>query len=230
MDNYLALANKPIIWVMCLPTVVLIIFQAWSFMKKAYQTGLDMGMAPKTLKTAIRAGAISAVGPSCAIGVGVVALMAIIGGPFGWLKLVDCGSLLYELTNIQLLAEANGTTTDALTFPMWINVIWTMAGSIIFWYLYVAFLAPKFDGVLKKVAGKDANILNRVVMGGTIGIYCKLSVPHLVKLSPATYAVLGSGLVMLFLVIIREKFGQKWLAEWSLPIAMIAGMAASVIL
>lgn len=229
MDNYLEIANKPTVWLACIPMVLLICYQGYSFIKVAYKAGLEMGMKPETLRTALRSGCISAVGPSCAIGVGVVALMAILGGPFGFLKLVDCGSLLYELTNVNLISGAYGTTTEALNTQQWVDMIWTMGASCVFWFLYVALFTTQFDKILQKVAKKDDNILNIIVMGGTIGIYCKLSVPHLVKFSPATYAVLGSAVVMLILTIIKNKFGLKWLNEWSLPISMIFGMAASVI-
>lgn len=229
MDSFKEIANKPALWIACIPMVLIICYQAYSFMKKAFKTGLEMGMSRDTLKIAIRSGAISAVGPSCAIGVGVVALMAIIGGPFGFLKLADCGSLIYELTNVNLISEALGTTSDALSKFNWVDLIWTMAASCVFWFVTVAFMTPSYDKILQKVIKKDENVLNYVVMACTIGIYCKNAVPHLIKISPATYAVLASAAVMLVLVVIKNKLKLKWLNEWSLPISMIFGMAASVV-
>lgn len=231
MDNsFMDVANQPVLWLACVPMIAIICYQAYSFMGKAYKTGLAMGMDKDSLNSAIRAGAISAVGPSCAIGVGVVALMAILGGPMGFLKLADTGSLIYELTNVNLISEAFNTKASQLTTSQWGDMVWTMAASVVFWYVSVAFLTPSFDKVLGLITQRDENILNYVVMACTIGIYCKISVPHLIKFSPATYAVVASGATMLALVLVRNKFKQKWLTEWSLPISMIVGMAASVIL
>lgn len=227
-SSIMDVANQPILWLACVPMVAIICYQAYAFITNAYRTGLAMGIEKETLHRALRAGAISAVGPSCAIGVGVVALMAIIGGPMGYLKLVDCGSLIYELSNVKFISEAWGTTTEALTINQWGDMIWTMAASLVFWFVSVAFLTPSYDKILSAVTQRDENILNYVVMACTIGIYSKIAVPHMFKISPATYAVLASAGAMLVLIFIRKQTGMKWITEWSLPISMIIGMAVSV--
>ena len=79
--DYLAVANSPVMWIACAIPVALVILQSVIFMKRAWKTGMEIGMTQEQLKTAVKTGLITSIGPSIVILVGVVALISVLGGP-----------------------------------------------------------------------------------------------------------------------------------------------------
>lgn len=213
----------------CMPVIALCVVQSLVMMKRAYKAGLAMGLTNIQMNKSIRAGVITAVAPSCAIGVGVIALMAVLGGPYSWLRMSDIGALTYEMINIGLITESLGTAMNAIDSNTFTCIVWVMAASTMFWQINVALLAPTYDKMLTKVTHGDSRILTFIILSCMIAIFSKIAVPNLIHISLATAAVLiGVGSMSVMTVIIK-KFNMKWLKEWALPFAMLLGMFGALL-
>lgn len=79
--DYLKIAGSLAMWLCVVPAILVVVVQAAMFARKAYKCGLEIGMTKAQLKSAIRASAVSSIGPSLAILSGMLALLGIAGGP-----------------------------------------------------------------------------------------------------------------------------------------------------
>ena len=94
---YLKVANSFGMWIACSIIVLIVIWQAYIFMHNAYSTGKDMGLTEDQLKSALRCGTISTIGPALAVVVAMISLIINLGAPFAWMRLSVVGSIPYEL-------------------------------------------------------------------------------------------------------------------------------------
>lgn len=98
MKEYLKIANDPILWLMCLPVVVLVAVQAVIFTKRAFQTAHIVKLTKEECWHAFRVGAISAIGPAIAVFIVMLGMMAVVGAPVTWMRLAIIGAAPTELT------------------------------------------------------------------------------------------------------------------------------------
>ena len=233
--EYLKIANDPKLWLVSSLMVFVALFQAIIFMKKAYVAGAKMGFTDSQMKTALKVGAIAAVGPSVAIGVALVALMAVIGGPLGWQRLSVVGSLMYELQNADIVLESFGTNMKECTPILFATVARGYAFSAAMWQLNVAFFAPSYDKILRKITKGDVKALSLLTVAALTSIVSRVFVKYYLKITPDSitpvFSKLGvASLVGLVTYVLLssaiEKWGWKWLVEWTLPLAMLMGMVA----
>lgn len=63
MENYLEIANGPVMWLVCGMAVALVIIQSILFLRKSITSGRELGITNQQLRHAAKASAISAIGP-----------------------------------------------------------------------------------------------------------------------------------------------------------------------
>ena len=65
--EYLKTANSLGMWISCIPAVLLVLFQAWLFLKRAWATGPKMGVTNEQMKEAAKSSLFASIGPSIVI-------------------------------------------------------------------------------------------------------------------------------------------------------------------
>lgn len=229
LENYLDVANGPLMWFTVLPVVILVFIQATLFAKKAYRIGKAMGLSDKQLKAAIRSGAITAIGPAFAIVVGMVALLAALGAPYAWFRLSIIGSVMYELMAAQFAAQAAGTTLVNMNFVAFLNAIIVAGIGCTGWLIITGLFTPQLEKVRLMLAGGKAELLPVIATTAMVGAFGKLVGDYVIKLDETTVATLVGGMVMGTLLTIAEKKKIHWLREWSLAISMFTGMLVALL-
>lgn len=231
--DYLAVANSPVMWIACAIPVALVILQSVIFMKRAWKTGMEIGMTQEQLKTAVKTGLITSIGPSIVILVGVVALISVLGGPVSWMRLSFVGSVMYESIAASYGTQAMGI---ALGDPSAMNVdalfcaIWAMVSGASGWVIFSAFL-PKFANKLEKNVAKGNDTIIKVIAGVAIfGAFGGFLPPYILGFDKATLAVLFGGIIMFICMYLNEKKGIKFLREWGLAIALFGGMIITALI
>ena len=119
--EYLKIANSLTMWLMVAPAIILVIVQAVLFARKAYKTGLEIGMTKQQLMAAIRSSAVSSIGPSLAILSGLLALLGLAGGPMSWMRLSYIGNVVFETAAFSFGVGAAGATPEAMTAQAFIT-------------------------------------------------------------------------------------------------------------
>lgn len=202
MKEYLKIANDPILWLMCLPVIIVVAIQAIIFSKKAFQAASSVELTKKEAKTAFRIGAVSAIGPAVAVFVVMLGMMAVVGGPMTWLRLSIIGAAPTELAASTMGATAMGVEFGGEDYGVleYANSVWTMG---------------------------DSKLTGEIGGAATLGAMTYLVGGHLLAGGAKLVAALVAGGGMILLVKLSEKYPK--LGEYNLGLAMVMGMVAGVI-
>lgn len=229
--DYLKIANSPGMWIACIIPLVLLWFQALKFMSMAFKTGKKMGMERETLISGLRAGLISSIGPSCAILIGMMALIVNMGGPFSWMRLSYIGSIMYELMAANFGAMAVGTKLGAPEFGKlaFSNAVWVQTIGALGWLVVCLFLTHKLELVRTKIAGGKIEFLPTLTAAAMLGAFAYMCAPNLLAGNGSAISLIIGMLSMIFFIKFSDKLHIKWIKEWSLGFAMLIGMFAGTI-
>lgn len=229
MKEYLKIANDPILWLMCLPVVIIVAVQAIIFSKKAFQAAGSVELTKKEAKTAFRIGAVSAIGPAVAVFVVMLGMMAVVGGPMTWLRLSVIGAAPTELAASTMGAKAMGVEFGGEGYGVleYANSVWVMTLNGIGWLLFVGLFTHKLDGLRNKISKGDSKLTGEIGGAATLGAMAYLVGGHLLAGGARLISALVAGVGMILLVKLAERFPK--LGEYNLGLAMVMGMVAGVI-
>lgn len=224
------IANGLPMWIACSIPVLLVVFQAVLFAKKAYQAGPRVGLSEKQLKTAIRSSAITSIGPSIVILSGMLSLLISVGGPMAWMRLSLIGSVMFESIAAGLGTQAVGVAlgTDPMTNEALGMAVWTMILCSIGWVIFATSTANRMEKVHAKISGGDMGKLLVISVAAVIGVFCSMCGQHLVKMNKASVACVLGGAVMFVMIKISEKVPA--LREWNLTIAILLATFITAVL
>ncbi len=228
--NYLSIANSPVFWVLCGITVLISFVQALLFIRQARKTSAEINLPAELPKKAFRIGLISAIGPACGVFIVMVGLMASIGGPMAWLRLSIIGAAATELSAASMGAQAAGVEFGGEGYTLTIMAVswFAMALNGAGWLLVSGTCTPMLEKIRSKVSGGDAKWLAVLSGACSIGIFGYLCSNEIVKGWGNAVATLAGALSMMAIVKFIVPKHPK-IAEYSLGIAMIVGMACAVI-
>jgi hypothetical protein len=228
MKEYLKVANDPVLWLTCMPVVLLIIVQVIIFTKKAFAAGEMVNLTREQGVKAFRVGLVSTIGPALSILVVMLGMMTVVGAPITWLRLSTVGAAPTTLAGAAMGAQAIGVEFgseqyDATAFA---SSVWTMTLNGIGWLLIVALFTDKLEIIKEKITGGDAGLASQIGTGAIIGATSFIVSVQLISkgnLIPKNLIVsLTAAVVMIVMMKISEKI--KALREWNLGIAMFTAM------
>ena len=231
------IANSIPMWVACGVPVCLIIFQAVLFLSKARQASKDIAIPDETVKKAIRASAITSIGPSLVILSGMLSLLVTVGGPVGWMRLSLIGSVMFEGIAAGIGTQQVGVTlgADPMTPTALAMAVWTMVLCSIGWVIFATFSASRMEKIQHKITGGSTKRMGIISGAAIIACFSSFVGSHLIKANAevgfyfsknAIAAILGA---LFMFIMLRISAKHKKLAEWNLTIAMILAMIVSAI-
>lgn len=226
-----AVVTEPGMWVLCFAMIAVVVVQTVIFMRKAWQCGRKMGLSKQQMLRGIRGGAITAIAPSLSLFIALVSFIAILGQPMALARLSLSGSIMYNGYAVECAATAMGYPAGTSQFDLttYANAFWVMAIGACGWLLMVACFTHKLEGLRLKVVGGHAELLPVVTASAILGAFGFQAAKSLVVLGRPTVAVLASGATMILVTFVAQTCRWQWLKEWSLGLAMVAGMAAAVL-
>ena len=196
--DYLEIANSPVMWAACTPAIVLVLVQAAMFTKKAMKDGKRMGITDEQFKTAISASFTASIGPSIVILIGMVSLLASVGGPLSWMRLAYIGSVTFELGAADKAATAAGAQlgTSSMTAEVFACCAWVMCICCLGWIIVSALFTDKMDVLRAKASGGSPEKLAIISAGGTMGAFSYMTFDRAFPLNVQTYAAVIGFVVM----------------------------------
>ena len=204
--EYLKIANSPIFWILCLPVGLLVLIQAYIFSKKAIKSAELVDLSKSDAKKAFKIGAVSSI----------------------------IGSAPAELAASSMAAKAMGVELGGKGYNLvhFANAAWVMALNGSAWLLTTGLFSHQLDRVTKKVSGGDVKKLGVISIAAMCGSFAYLFGSELMKgfnteTRPFMVSAIGAAVVMIVLTKISEKYPK--FKEYTLGIAMLAGMLSAVI-
>lgn len=229
---YLKTANSMGMWISCIPAVVLVLAQAFLFMKRAWAVGPKIGVSNEQMKEAARSSFIASIGPSIVIVSGMISLLASVGGPLAWMRLSIIGSVMYELPAADRAATAAGSTlgTDNMTVEAFANCAWIMTVCCLGWILVSALFTDKMEVFRAKVTGGSMDALSALTAGGGMGgfgyMVAQRMIPFSFKSANMWSALVGFIIMLGLNFYMKKNPTAKWAKQFGMTIAMFAGMIA----
>lgn len=231
MSDYLQVANDPWMWVMAIPLVLIVGFQAVTFTKKSFNASKvkAVNLTKQQCIKAFRVGAISAIGPAVSVFIVMVALMAVIGGPMAWLRLSTIGAAPTELTAANMGAEALGIEFGSPEYDLtaFSSSVWTMTLNGCGWLIFCGLFTHKLGSLKDKVAGGDSQLMGLIASAAVLGTAGYLLSGHLLAGEGRLWAGIVAALAMALLERVAKNLPK--LKEYNLGIAMIIGMTVGVL-
>lgn len=233
--------NSPVLFVIAGLIIAAVLAQSVYFLIKAWKRGLAIGMGKEKLRRIARTAAVFTIAPAVAIVISVITLAKDLGVPLPWLRLSVVGSLSYETIAASNAEGAMGLVfgqVDSLTASQYVTIAWVMTISIMVGIWLVAIVGKRLQTGMIKMENRDkkwGDIFSASMFIGMISaflgyVFCDFSsvfkgdfsglIPVLVMLVSALMMGI-SGLAV-------RKLKWSWIADYALPISLIAGMASAI--
>jgi len=231
MEAAMQLANSPVVFIIALLVVGVVIFQGITFIRLATRTSESVGMTKSEVKSAIKVGAINAIGPSLGIIIIAVSLITLIGNPLTLMRIGIIGSAPIESMGASLAASAFGTELGAADFSekAFVTVVWVLCLGGAGWLLVTALFTKSLGKLEKKMTGsskrKGLPIMSIVSSAAMIAVFANFSIGETIKGLDTTLIVVISVITMLLVTFIaNSRKGLNWLNEWSLGISILVSL------
>lgn len=233
MEMNLEQLNSPLMWLGCGLPVVFLLYLTAKMWKKTYKTAQEIGLEESQLKTAMKTSAITAIGSSVACLGGMFAVMAVMGGPVGFMRLSYVGNSMFELMAVQFASAAAGIQAgvDKMTENAFAASLLVMILGSIPWILFGTFASDKMDKIQSTIVKKvGKSILPVISASALLGALGANNATYLTAGDKTTLScVLGAG-IMAVVTIVAEKKQIKWLQQWNLTLAIFPAMIITALL
>lgn len=220
--------NSPMMWIVSSFMIINIIIMAAAFMRTAFKSAEEMGIPKDDVKAGLRSAMITAIGPSFAPVIVLIALMAVIGGPTAWMRMNDIGAARTELAMAQISAEAAGSSLEgsALTLAGFIFILWGAALNNAGWIVIGGYGAPFLDkAVVYLKENFNAVWVKLLMAAASFGLFATLLANAIIKKSINWNNLYAAIVAFIVMIIINKCFAKyKRLQEFSLGISMLVGM------
>jgi hypothetical protein len=234
LEKVMQLANSLPLWIFASLVAGAVIFQALKFISLASKTSPSVGMTSTEVRAAIRAGAISSLGPSLAIVFVAISLITLIGNPVTLMRIGIIGSAPIETVGASLGAQAAGADLGSSDFTeqAFTTAVWTMCLGGMGWLLFTALFTKSLGKIQDKAVAKSKNVnaLKAVSTAAMIGAFSYLGGREMVKGFDESIVLVAAFIVMPIIIWFANKFKIGWLKEWSLGLVIIAGLSVGYII
>lgn len=223
--------NLPVLWIFVVAAFGTVIAQAVIFLRISRGVAVEEGLTRKELRTSVRTGAISAIGPSLAIALVAIGLISVFGAPAALLRVGLVGSLPYELAAAAVGAESYGVTLggegyDATAFA---TVFFTMAFGAGVWMLMVIFFTKSMGTMSAKLSRKSPLTMQIVPGAAMLAAFAYLCLNQVSGGSTHVIVMIGAALVMVCLLVLATRLDKPWIREWALGLSMTAGVTIAAL-
>ena len=233
--------NHPYLFILVGIIVLAVLGQSLFFLIKAWRRGVAIGMGKDKLKKIAVTAAVFTVAPAIAIVISVITLAKDLGIALPWLRLSVVGSLSYETIAASNAESAMGLVfgqVSALTATQYVTIAAVMTLSIMVGIWLVPVVCKRMQNGMIKLEHRDkkwSEILTASMFIGMISaflgyVFCDVSTVFRGDMSGLipVLVMLLSALVMALAGVLVKVTKWRWIADYALPISLIAGMAGAI--
>ncbi|MER2106866.1 MAG: DUF5058 family protein [Solibacillus sp.] len=228
--------SHPVVWMIAFIVVLIVIFQAIVFIRLAKKVAPEVGLSDKEVKSVIRTGAISSLGPSFAIIIVAISLITLIGEPTTMMRIGIVGSAPIETVGASLGAAAAGEELGNPSFsaPAFTAAVWVMCLGGTGWLLVTALFTKSLGRIQHKLTsgggGNSAKWLSVISTAALIGAFGYFGGGQMAKGMNETIVFTVALIAMPIIMWISNKLKLSWLREWSLGLIILIGMGTGYLL
>ncbi|GAA4376703.1 DUF5058 family protein [Paeniglutamicibacter cryotolerans] len=229
--DIMAVANSPLVWACALGVFAVIFVQTFIYIKAARRTAPEIGMPAKELSGAFRAGAVASIGPSLAVVLVAIALLALFGTPAVLVRIGLIGSAATETASAGIAATSMGATLGGHDYTQQVFAVAFMAMSLSggMWMLATLLLTPILKRGGKRLAQVSPAAMAIIPCAALLGAFSMLAIAEMPKSWVHLITLLVSAAVMTGCLLLAKKLHASWLKEWALGFAIIVALAVAFV-
>lgn len=233
--------NSPILFVVAGVAVAVVLAQSGYFLIKAWRRAVEIGMDMDKLRRTVRTAAVFTIAPAAAIVISVITLSKDLGVPLPWLRLSVVGNLSYETIAATNAESAMGLTfgqVSSLSAQQYVTIASVMTVSIMVGIWLVPLIGEKLLNGMITLENRDkkwGEIFSASMFIGMISafigyVFCDFGSVFRGDTSGLipVCVMIVSAVVMTVLGLASKRDGLRVLADYALPVSLIAGMASAV--
>lgn len=237
--------STPVMYCIAGAIILFVLAQSVFFLVKAYKHGKKIGLSKEKLNGTITGSALFTVAPALAILATVISLAGALGLVVPWVRLSVIGNITYEATAAQAameaLGHAGGMSAEVTNKEAFGAIIWVMTVGSVFPLVLLPFAAKPLLNKLSKVTSKAKSnlpdILASAAFIGLIGAFIARAIagsgdPEIFGDGAGVLSIItlvSSIVIALVLEYICKRYDIKWLRNFVMPFAMLAGMGIAII-
>lgn len=227
-----ALANTPVLWLCALGVFGVIFVQTILYIRAARVAAPAIGMPSSELKASFRAGAVASIGPSLAVVLVAIALLALFGTPAVLVRIGLIGSVQAETGSASAAAMTMGAELGGDTYTQQVFTVAFMAMSLsgAMWMLCTLILTPILKRSGKTLGNRNPVAMALIPTAALLGAFSAIAIAELPKSSTHASLIFISGGVMALCLYLAKTLKLAWLREWALGISIIISLIAAYFL
>ncbi|RLF63803.1 MAG: hypothetical protein DRN33_03400 [Thermoplasmata archaeon] len=232
MEEWWRIANGPAIWLGGFILVGVATLGAYLMFARSRKVASRLGITDDRIKEAVKASAITAIGPSTAIVVGMLPIIVALGPGMAWLReSAGIGSIMYELATAQFglraLGEELGPGLSEVGFA---TALFVMSTACLPWLIGLMVFTPIAKPVRDKALKWDPKIFPLVAVIMMLIAFGNNMAPDILKMDMGTLAITISFVCTLAVFKIADTVKKPQLKEYALTIAMLIAMFLAYII
>lgn len=229
--DIMAVANSPLVWACALGVFAVIFIQTFIYIKAARRTAPEIGMPAKELTGSFRAGAVASIGPSLAVVLVAIALLALFGTPAVLVRIGLIGSAATETASAGIAATSMGATLGGDGYTQQVFAVAFMAMSLSggMWMLATLLLTPILKRGGKRLAQVNPAAMAIIPSAALLGAFSMLAIAEMPKSGVHLVTLLVSAAVMSGCLFLAKALNASWLKEWALGFAILVAIAVAFV-
>ncbi|UUT35539.1 DUF5058 family protein [Microbacterium elymi] len=233
--DILAAADQPILWLCAGGIFVVIGVQTVIYFLAVRKAAPAVGMSGDDVKRSFRAGAVAAIGPSMAVALIAITLIAVFGTPGVLTRIGLIGSAAFDVAGGQIAAGTQNATLggDGYTQAVFATVLLCIALSGAGWMLVTLIATPLLKRGSNKLESKStagaAGAMAIIPAAALLGAFGTFGIQQFQRGLAASIVVIVSGLVMVLCLWLAKAARQPWLREWGLGFSLVIGIFVGIL-
>lgn len=227
--DVLAIANAPVLWICGLGVFAVIIVQSLIYVRAARRAAPAAGVTRDELRISFRSGAVAAIGPSLAVVLVAIALLALFGTPAVLVRIGLIGSAAYETGAANIAATTMGAALGGESYTQRVFAVAFFAMSLggAMWMLATLIFTPLLKRGGHKIAKVNPMVMTVVPAAALLAAFISLGMAEVPKSMAHLLTLLAAAAAMGFCLFLAKVLHKGWLREWGLGIAITAGLLAA---
>lgn len=234
MDDVLAVANSPTMWLLATLTVLVVVVQAIMFIRLAVRfSKRHQILTVSEQRTIYKTATVNSIGPAMAVLFLAIGLINVVGAPITLMRIGVVGSAFFELYAADQGAIAAGAQVGQASYDLtaYTSSVWAMTLGGLGWLISAFFMVKRLDNAQQKLNKSQPLALLIVGSVTPISIFTLLMINQFAtrqawfdfEISPdKLMAALASALSMFFFQQISKDI--PWLKEWALGFSFVIGL------
>lgn len=227
-----AIANSPVLWICALGVFAVIFVQTMLYIRASRQAAPGIEMPMREVKESFRAGAVASIGPSLAVVIVAISLLALFGTPAVLVRIGLIGSAATETASASIAATSMGAELGASSYTQQVFAVAFVAMSLSggMWMLATLILTPLLKRGSTSLAKRNPAAMALIPSAALLGAFSMLTIAEIPKSSTHFIVVVISAATMGLCLLIARLINARWLKEWALGFAILIALFAAYLI